>query len=285
MAQRKIVRVWNNKGIIKKNLKALITPLKEVQFPLSDEDKKLILDLKDTAKVIECVGIAANQIGYDRKIFIGMLDETANFKIFINPRIIEKSEESVQATFKNVEDFEDAIKVYSQKVKDALDGKLEYSEVADLHTSEACLSTPGIHGSIKRYDNIKMSYFDENGKCFEENLNGYGSRVFQHETDHLNGILIADRLLQFSAINGYDPSHEGAPKNIEHCSQDLIKFLKDTYICKYLGLRNTVPFRNEEWYICQSPVHTHSCNKNELIKYCLTYTRNFRSCKYYGGGE
>ena len=75
MAVKDIVRVWNNKGIIKKNLKTLIMPLKEVQFPLSDEDNKLILDLKDTAnKLQDCAGIAANQIGYDKSIFIGLKD-------------------------------------------------------------------------------------------------------------------------------------------------------------------------------------------------------------------
>ena len=86
MAVKEIVRVWNNKGIIKKNLKTLIMPLKDVQFPLSDEENILILDLKDTVnKIQDCAGIAANQIGYDRRIFIGQIDKTNNFKICINP--------------------------------------------------------------------------------------------------------------------------------------------------------------------------------------------------------
>ena len=276
MAVKEIVRVWNNKGIIKKNLKTLIMPLKDVQFPLSDEENILILDLKDTVnKIQDCAGIAANQIGYDRRIFIGQIDKTNNFKICINPMIIEKYEQSVQTVITNKEDF-----------KNYLTQRLNDSEDPHIHIHEGCLSMPGIQMSFERYDNIKVSYFDENGKYFEKNLNGFSSRVFQHETDHLNGILIADRTLQFKGLSIPDfMAHKGTPKNLEHCSQDLIKFLKDTYICKYLGLRNTVPFRNEEWYICQSPVHTHSCNKNELIKYCLTYTRNFRSCKYYGGGN
>jgi peptide deformylase len=274
MAVKEIVRVWNNKGIIKKNLKTLIMPLKEVQFPLSDEDKKLILDLEDTAKVLSCAGIAANQIGYDRNIFIGIIDETENYEIFINPRIIEKSEESVQTAITNKEDF---INHIAQKLKD--------SENPYLQIYEACLSVPGMNMTFNRYDNIKVSYFDENGKYFEKNLNGYGSRVFQHETDHLNGILIVDRSLEFTVLSDYDMSHEGAPKDIENYVKDLIKLLKDTYACKYLDLRSIVPFRNQEWNICKSPVHMHTCKKNELKNFCATYTRNFRSCKYYTDTE
>ena len=75
-------------GIIKKNLKSLLVPLKEVSFPLTDEDKRIITDLKDTASATPCAGIAANQIGYDKKIFIGLTNVEKNqFGIFINPKI------------------------------------------------------------------------------------------------------------------------------------------------------------------------------------------------------
>lgn len=59
---------------------------------------------------------------------------------------------------------------------------------------EGCLSFPGIRGSIKRPQNIHVSYMDEHGTPREIEVKGFTARVIQHEVDHLNGILFIDRM-------------------------------------------------------------------------------------------
>ena len=72
MAIKKIVTIWDDNKILKENINFLQTKTKAVTFPASDFIKNIIQDLIDTYKMINCAGIAANQIGYDKKIFIGL---------------------------------------------------------------------------------------------------------------------------------------------------------------------------------------------------------------------
>ena len=67
-----IVSVWDGDSLIEKNIDFLRTPTSHVEFPLSAHVKNIIADLIDTFQAIPCAGIAANQLGYDKKIFIGM---------------------------------------------------------------------------------------------------------------------------------------------------------------------------------------------------------------------
>lgn len=65
---------------------------------------------------------------------------------------------------------------------------LEWSEETDVD-SEGCLSFPGIYLPIRRSASVKVAYYDLSGRLTETNLNGIMARCFQHELDHLNGIL------------------------------------------------------------------------------------------------
>ena len=67
-----LVTVWIDDKINEKNIDFLRTPTKPVQFPISALIEQITKDLIDTFKAIPCAGIAANQIGYDKKLFIGM---------------------------------------------------------------------------------------------------------------------------------------------------------------------------------------------------------------------
>ena len=91
-------------------------PTKDVHLPLSQSIKQILNDLLETYKVIPCAGIAANQIGYDKKIFIGLkkddyeeVDENSkvkkkvignpnadNFEFYINPQIDYSTKKSIQ---------------------------------------------------------------------------------------------------------------------------------------------------------------------------------------------
>ena len=59
---------------------------------------------------------------------------------------------------------------------------------------EGCLSLPGINGEVIRAKKIKLRFQDRNGNAFEAELKDFFARVVQHEMDHLEGILLIDRV-------------------------------------------------------------------------------------------
>ncbi|OGE64412.1 peptide deformylase, partial [Candidatus Daviesbacteria bacterium RIFCSPLOWO2_02_FULL_36_7] len=61
---------------------------------------------------------------------------------------------------------------------------------------EGCLSVPNMWGEVKRYLQIKVSYQNLTGKTITKPLKGIQAWIFQHETDHLNGVLFPDLVLQ-----------------------------------------------------------------------------------------
>lgn len=74
---------------------------------------------------------------------------------------------------------------------------------------EGCLSVPGFRGLVPRYEAVDVAFFDRHGNRREETFRGFLARIFQHEFDHLEGVLYpermdpADRLLtleEFAAI-------------------------------------------------------------------------------------
>ena len=63
---------------------------------------------------------------------------------------------------------------------------------------EGCLSVPGMRGWVPRYTRLKYSGFDERGKRFEREVQGFHARVVQHECDHLDGVLYPMRIRDFT---------------------------------------------------------------------------------------
>lgn len=59
---------------------------------------------------------------------------------------------------------------------------------------EGCLSIPGIRALVPRYEKIKITYLDQQGKQQELLADGFIARIFQHEFDHLNGLVYLDRV-------------------------------------------------------------------------------------------
>lgn len=59
---------------------------------------------------------------------------------------------------------------------------------------EGCLSVPGIRGLIPRYRQIEVEYTTREGNCVRQELTDFVARIFQHESDHLNGMVFLDRL-------------------------------------------------------------------------------------------
>ena len=62
-------------------------------------------------------------------------------------------------------------------------------------SDEGCLSLPGITAPVERLSEIRVTYTDQNGNKVEKNLCGIESIIFQHELDHIDGVLFIDKLM------------------------------------------------------------------------------------------
>lgn len=125
-----------------------------------DQLKKLAEDMIETMVVADGIGLAAPQINQSiRMIVIGLdlIDENLQARAFVNPEVLEFSEEK------------------------------EWME-------EGCLSIPGIREEVLRPTRIKVKFQDLDGKEEIWEADGLLARVFLHEIDHLDGILFVDRI-------------------------------------------------------------------------------------------
>jgi len=134
--------------------------------------EKLISDMWETMYNAHGVGLAAQQIGKAIRLFI------VDASPFADDEELEEAEKEQLKGFKKV--F-----INAQIVE-------EYGD--DWAFSEGCLSIPGINEEVFRAEEIKVSYLNENFEPQEEILSGLAARVFQHEYDHIDGILFTDHL-------------------------------------------------------------------------------------------
>jgi peptide deformylase len=72
--------------------------------------------------------------------------------------------------------------------------EITWSSVEMEKDWEGCLSLPGIRGLVSRHQKIKVNYFSRSGEAIETEYSGFIARVFQHELDHLDGIVFLDRV-------------------------------------------------------------------------------------------
>lgn len=117
---------------------------------------KLIDDMVDTMKNAGGVGLAAPQVGSNKRIFVIDVEDGIVRKV-INPEFLEFSDEIVEH-------------------------------------EEGCLSIPGVYKKVKRPARVKIKYQNEKGEEVIEEAEGLLSRAFQHENDHLNSILFVDKI-------------------------------------------------------------------------------------------
>lgn len=158
---------------------------KEVTFPLPEEDKKRIQDMMDYLEMSQIepireqydlragMGLAYVQIGILKRIFV-IVYETEEGKfdryVVINPKIKSESEEMVY-----------------------------------IEEGEGCLSiNRPTCGIVPRHARIRLEAYDENGEKYELRLREELAVAFQHEIDHLNGILFTDKIDPKNPFKGKD---------------------------------------------------------------------------------
>ena len=183
MAIKKLVEVWDGRNIIENNINFLKQKTKEIHLPINDTNKEILKDLLDTYKKVPCAGIAANQIGYNKRIFIGMKnDEPDTEEQYKELRKDEPKTEKKELTNPNADNYEFYI---NPQIDQTYKKSIQEEE-------EGCLSIPEIRLIAERYDKIKVRYYDINGKKIKKTLKGFLSRLFQHELDHLDGKLMVE---------------------------------------------------------------------------------------------
>lgn len=165
-------------------MQILTTPhpfLKHKAKPVNSWDKKTEKEVKEMAEILKKtvdpkgVGLAATQVGLDKRLFI-LLDEKRNHvSVFVNPEIISASKKTLAQVYKKKKD----------------------------RWLEGCLSIPKIWGFVDRPYSITLRY-----QTPEKTADGYrlvehteeredmAAAYTQHEIDHLDGILFTDRILE-----------------------------------------------------------------------------------------
>jgi peptide deformylase len=71
-------------------------------------------------------------------------------------------------------------------------------------TNEGCLSMPNLRGDLERFENVGVRYLDREGNQHEETRRGLTAGTFQHEVDHLDGILFVDRMKDMSSLSTWE---------------------------------------------------------------------------------
>lgn len=125
------------------------------------------------------VGLAAPQIGKSLRIFIAKLSPKSKHMVFINPKIISKSEAQIVPNIKSSK------KIEAKKPKKSKDKMLE-----------GCLSLKDVWGEVARPKEVTLFYLDEKGKPHQKKFKGFMALIAQHEIDHLNGVLFTKRVLE-----------------------------------------------------------------------------------------
>jgi|TARA_B100001093_G_C26567275_1_gene901358 peptide deformylase len=135
--------------------------------------KQLISDMFETMYKAKGVGLAAPQIGKNIRLFI--VDGSP---------FAEDEDEDDDPRAEGIEHFK---KVFINPIIEEEDGK-------EWPFQEGCLSIPKIRENVSRKPDITVSYYDENWELQEESYSGYAARIFQHEYDHIEGVLFTDYL-------------------------------------------------------------------------------------------
>ena len=209
MSVKKIVKVWADDKLISDNISFLQKETKNVFFPLTDNTKLIIQDLIDTYQKITCAGVAANQIGYDKSIFIGL----SKYDKSMDPDEIEEKESRVEESKPEVNEYADNYEIYINPQIDKTKNSSIQEEI------EGCLSIPSISLRIKRFDKIKVRYYNQDGKAIKKTLRGFMSKLFQHEVDHLNGRLMMEK----DIIEGFIDSKSSITPELFHELESLFK--------------------------------------------------------------
>ena len=134
--------------------------------------QELIANMKETMHNASGVGLAAPQIGKAIRLFV--IDASP----FADDEDLNKEENEVLKNFNRV----------------FINPKIIKEEGDEWSFNEGCLSIPDIREDVWRQPTITIEYQDEQFEKHSETLSGLAARIFQHEYDHIEGVLFTDRI-------------------------------------------------------------------------------------------
>ena len=168
----------NNNKIAHIGHPILREPTKEVPLEKinTEEIKNLIRKLTEIMHEFNGAGLAANQIYESYRICVLEIKNNLRykhlpevpFKVLINPKIVSKNQKKIFSSF------------------------------------EGCLSVPNLRGRVNRSYDIKVEYYDQNAKYNLDHIKGFQAIVYQHEIDHLDGILFTDKVKDKKSLVTYE---------------------------------------------------------------------------------
>ena len=163
-------------------MQILTTPhpfLKHVAKPVTVWDKKTAKEVKQMEEILKRatnpkgIGLAATQVGLDKRLFILLDEENKKTKVFVNPEIVRMSKKMLSTVYKKKKD----------------------------RWLEGCLSIPKIWGFVDRPYEITVQYEEgENLSKMVKTFTDVEAAYIQHELDHLDGILFTDRIRQQKGV-------------------------------------------------------------------------------------
>jgi peptide deformylase len=143
----------------------------------SDEVQRFIDDMIETMRAASGAGLAANQVFSTRRIAVVEVPPGGNPRYPYKPPI--------------------PLTVMVNPV-------LEPVERETFEVNEGCLSVPDLRGVVDRYEAVRVRYLDRFGSPVEEVRRGLTAGTFQHEVDHLDGVLFLDRVRQPSTFTTWE---------------------------------------------------------------------------------
>jgi peptide deformylase len=153
--------------------------LREVAREVSAEEltsadtQQLIDDMIETMRAANGAGLAAPQVGVAKRI-----------------AVIEVREGNPRYPYKPLIPLTVIVNPELTPIGDAT-----------FATNEGCLSMPNVRGDLERFENVGLRYLDRDGAPQESTRRGLTAGTFQHEVDHLDGILFVDRMVDMSSLS------------------------------------------------------------------------------------
>ena len=148
------------------------------------DTQRFIDDLIETMRHANGAGLAANQVGVP--VRIAAIEVGDNPRYPYKPRI--------------------PLTVVVNPIIEPIDEEL-------VEINEGCLSVPNLRGSVMRYVNVRVRYLDRDGGSHDETKRGLTAGTFQHECDHLDGVLFLDRVTDprtFTTWEQFERFHRAA---------------------------------------------------------------------------
>jgi peptide deformylase len=161
----------------------------------SDELQRLIDDMIETKRAAHGAGIAANQVGHALRVAVVEVEPG-------NPRYPYKPAVPLTVIVNpEIEPLDDEVFV----------------------VNEGCLSVPDLRGDVERFVNVRVRYLDRDGQPHEEVRRGLTAGTFQHEVDHLDGVLFLDRVRDPSTFSTWEQFDRFRRADFEARARELVE--------------------------------------------------------------